>query len=86
MHGHKVAVFGVDDDLRAAGGNTRHGNGVAGGGGRCFSRIGSRYSEIFVGCPGWSDIHREGAGTARGASAGYDAERDRFTPQLAFEV
>jgi hypothetical protein len=30
MHGHKVAVFGVDDDLRAAGGDARHGNGVAG--------------------------------------------------------
>ena len=50
MHGHKIAVYSVDDDLRAAGGDTRHGNGVAGCGSRCLCRIGSRYSEVFVGC------------------------------------
>lgn len=70
MHGHKVAVFGVDDDLRAAGGDTRHGNGIAGSGSRCFGRVGSRHSEAFVGCAGWCDVHRECAATACGAGAG----------------
>ena len=65
MHGHKIAVYSVDDDLRAAGGYARHGNGVAGGGGSCFSRVGSRYIEIFVGSASWCDIHSEGAGAAR---------------------
>ena len=40
MHGHKVAVFGVDDDLRAASGDSRHGDGSAGGRSSGFGWIG----------------------------------------------
>lgn len=40
MHGHKVSVFGVDDDLRTASGDAVHRDGGTGGRSSGFGWIG----------------------------------------------